>query len=348
MQPAPPLSPFLRPQRFSPPRWLGDVAISRADSGVRVVSPLPHCCVFGSPTRGHPSECSPLCQLPLPHPSPKHAGVRFTVSVSPLAVGPLPPPLHSPFVLQRVVCFPQPQGFSLTESPLCPSPERRSTRYSRGLLICMGGKVVRMFCFILRGERAFIRASASFQVRVHPTSRSTAACILQHSAWCSHTGPRPPHQMRSDAGPLSPLRPSSEESGWCACRAWGFRLAAPSFPEGLVGVASVSPPRVPLRAALAGAGGVSRSGFVLLSFSAVFCSAPRGKRRLPAASEDAGTVCGVCPPSASRLRVASGVECRASPEGASLAPPCPGRPGSAHPLHDRLADTDGFVTSKNI
>jgi len=69
------------------------------------------------------------------------------------------------------------------------------------------------FLRTLRGECGIFRADKAFRARVHPTSRSAAVCILQHSPWCSHTGTRPPLRMRSVASPLPPPR-SRPRRGW--------------------------------------------------------------------------------------------------------------------------------------
>ena len=219
MLPAPPLLPFQRLQRLSPLTQLGDVAISRADSGVHVPSPaqpLDRACELTCPPSGvfpsHPAFRS----------SPRHqqAGFLFTERASPLAVGSHPPPLYSQArycylaVLQRVVCVPRPQGIAPTASPLRPPPERRSARYSHGLCTCMVGKVVR------------IPASSPRRVRHHPSEQClpsscapdlSVSCCSHPPAQCrcSHTVSRPPPRMRSAASPPPPPR---QLQGVCGSR----------------------------------------------------------------------------------------------------------------------------------
>jgi hypothetical protein len=69
MLPAPPLLPFQRLQRLSPLTQLGDVAISRADSGVHVRSPALPLDRAGNLTCPNPPKHSPHIQRPSPHQS---------------------------------------------------------------------------------------------------------------------------------------------------------------------------------------------------------------------------------------------------------------------------------------
>ena len=76
MLPAPPLLPFRRLQRLSPLTRLGDVAISRADSGVHVVLPSLPLDRAGSSTCPHPPERSPRSWRPSPHRSASKLALR--------------------------------------------------------------------------------------------------------------------------------------------------------------------------------------------------------------------------------------------------------------------------------
>lgn len=142
--------------------------------------------------------------------------------------------------------------------------------------------------------------------------------------------------------------PSTPKSLWFACRAWRF------FCSGLFPGGSLPEQRVPRRAVFR-------------------CAAPRGARRLPAVWFRSFLFqCGVS------LRLPEGllslpassedVACRVPGvlSASRPSPDCPwseattmlrraswllrrpwGFPSGGSSLHDRLADTDGFVTSKN-
>lgn len=134
-----------------------------------------------------PPKYSPRFQRPVPHTSTRQAGFCFTARASPLVVGRLRPPLRARARcchlarLRRVLCSPRPQGVAPNASPLRPPPKRRSARDSPGLHICMGGKS-RPGCSVFSEEStSFFRAGTVFRARMHPTSQSTAAHILQHS-----------------------------------------------------------------------------------------------------------------------------------------------------------------------
>lgn len=251
----------------------------------------------------HPAfRSSPWCQ---------QAGSLFTERASPLAVGSHPPPLYSQArycyltVLQRVVCVPRPQGIAPTASPLRSSPERRSARYSHGLCTCMVGKVVRSASFSPRRVRCCsseqcLPSSCAPDLSVSCCSHPPAQCR------CSHTVSRPPPRMRSAASPPSPPRRLRGVSGSRA----GFRgstaLACPLEGGCLSSefLAALSFAVLPREAHIA----VQRSGFVLLSFSAVCCSAsPRGCDACARRPKTSRAVCLECPPLARRLRLACGV-----------------------------------------
>ena len=120
----------------------------------RLWGSCPHSCAVSRPHHcadmPKPSGVFPSHPASLSSPEHQQAGSLFTERASPLVVGSHPPPLYRTArycyltVLQRVVCVPRPQGIAPSASPLRPSPERRSARYSPGLCICMVGKVVRL------------------------------------------------------------------------------------------------------------------------------------------------------------------------------------------------------------
>lgn len=186
MLPAPPLLPFRRLQRLSPLTQLGDVAISRADSGVHVPSPalpLDRACELTCP---RPPESSPRIQRSAPH--------QGTSKLAPRSRSghPLSPLAH----IRRLSTV----KLDIAISPFCSAWSAfRDLRVLRRLRVrCvlrqseeapdtpMGFAPVWLekssgFPRSPRGESAIIRVSNAFRARVHPTSRSAAAHILQHS-----------------------------------------------------------------------------------------------------------------------------------------------------------------------
>lgn len=186
MLPAPPLLPFRRLQRLSPLTQLGDVAISRADSGVHALLPalpLDRACELTCP---RPPESSPRIQRSAPH----HGASKLAPcsrSGHPL----------SPLVLIRRLSTVK---LDIAISPFCSAWSAfRDLRVLRRLRVrCvlhqseeapdtpMGFAPVWLEkssgqLRSLRGEFAAVRVSNAFRARVHPTSRSAAAHILQHS-----------------------------------------------------------------------------------------------------------------------------------------------------------------------
>lgn len=197
MLPAPPLLPFRRLQRLSPLTRLGDVAISRADSGVHVVSSALPLDRADTSTCPHPPEPSPRIQRPSPHHS--------TSTLAPCSRG--GHPLSSLVRIRRLSTA----RLNIAISTFCSAWYAfRDLRVLRHLRVrCVlrqsGEAPDAPLGFSsawlekssgrsrsLRGEFAIFRVSNAFRARVHPTSRSAAAHILQHSvgALAPSLGPR--------------------------------------------------------------------------------------------------------------------------------------------------------------
>ena len=301
-----------------------------------------------------PSGVFPSPSASLPSPRSQHAGALFTGRASPLAVGSRPPPLYSSArcchltALQRVVRVPRPQGLAPTASPLRPSPERRSARYSPGLFTCMVEEVVR---FVSRAPRSVRHGPSEPGLPSSCAPDLSVSCGSHPPAQgrCVCTVPRPPQQMRSAASPPA-TAPTAPRSRWFACWAWKAPRSSPypwreqgGLGSDLVALSSGALPRE-------AHADVQRSGFVLLSFSAaVRRSLPREGATCERCPGTPPAVCWECLPATPRLRVAAGVRRPLRPRAWWL----PRRPWRSLPppggssLHDRLADTDGFVTSKN-
>ena len=142
--------------------------------------------------------------------------------------------------------------------------------------------------------------------------------------------------------------PSTPRSLWFACWAWRF------FCSSLIPGGSGLAQRVPRRAVFrcAAPRGAHRRSAVWFRSSLFQCGVslclPEGVRRLRASSEDAACrvpgVPSACLPSPACLWS----EVPAVLQRATWLPCRPwGFPSGGSSLHDRLADTDGFVTSKN-
>lgn len=142
---------------------------------------------------------------------------------------------------------------------------------------------------------------------MHPTSRSAAAHILQHSDGALALSLDP----RLGCAPLrAPLHRSRQLRGVCGSRDGFGGSAVPTF--ALVGdgsssdfLAALSFVVLPREAHI----DVQRSGFVLLSFSSVSRGAsPKGRSACARRPKTSRAVCLECPPPAGCFQLACGVK----------------------------------------
>jgi hypothetical protein len=182
----PPLLPFQRLQRLSPLTQLGDVAISRADSGVHARTQVWSRDRTAALTCPNPPESSPRIPRPSPHQSTSKLALcsrsghplsslvhilRLSTGLLDIAISPFCSALSAFRDLRvlrrlRVRCVLR-QSEEAPDTPL---------GFASAWLEKLSGQLR-----ALRGEFAIVRVSKAFRARVHPTSRSAAAHILQHS-----------------------------------------------------------------------------------------------------------------------------------------------------------------------
>lgn len=211
MLPAPPLLPFRRLQRLSPPDRSPDVAIRPAGSGVHAVFPrdlstapaLRHALPF----EGFPSRTA----SPLSHRPPGWLESGFTFGASPLVVASPPSPLRGlSCVSTRQAAV---RGQRPSTSGCCAM--RKSVAFIAssdeapdppvGFSPVWVGEVVRS-----RPRGAELRARGAIRARVHPTSRSTASRILLTPSVLSHPRSTPAtNALRREPPFAVPLREES-------------------------------------------------------------------------------------------------------------------------------------------